>query len=233
MNKLLLTSAFALAIGASPAHAANTALILWNAADPLGFEAATGTGSADVTATNLDGVTVTLSFVSRATNPNQLTEGNINIDNTTGSVQTLNLIAGANGYLGPSTDFKLTGTIGVTSGVADLTGQYFVDGADTLNGQTESVVGTNIKTFDSGLLTGPFSFSANNTGFDHVLGPYGMAEELSLTLQPGAAIFVQGASMTAAVVPEPRTWIMLLAGFGVMAWAGLRRQRRERLAPLA
>lgn len=229
MNKLVVTAALLAAMGSAPAKAANTAIILWNSANPGGFESATGTGSAQLATSDLGGITVTLSTVNRTTGPNQLTEGNILIQNTDTTAQTLNIIAGANGYTPGNSLFKLTGTIGVTSGMADLAGSYFADGANTLNGTNETVVGVGLNSFDSGSLTGPFSFSKNFTGFDHVGSPYGMAEELSLTLQPGASIFVQGASMTAAgVVPEPRTWVMLLAGFGLLALVG--RKTKQRIA---
>lgn len=222
MKSLLMGVAGIALLAASPTSAANTALILWNTSDPGGFESATGTGSAALNSTDLDGVTITLSFVNRQVAPNRLSEGNINIDNTTGSVQTIKIIAGANNYLGPDSIFALTSTIGVTSGMADLQGAFFADGGNTLNGTNETVVGVGLNSFDSGSLTGPFSFSRNLTGFDAVGTPYGMAEELTLKLQPGAEIFVQGASMTASAVPEARTWAMLLLGFGLMTLVGRR-----------
>lgn len=233
MKRLLLASTLLAAVGASPAMAADTAIILWNTNDPGGFESATGTGSAAVATSNLDGVTITLSNVSKGTGPNELTEGNIQVTNTDSTAQTLKIIAGANGYPGPSTTFALTGTIGVTAGMADFGVQYAVDSANSLNGTSETLVGTGINSFDSGSLTGPFSFSKNLIGIDGVLGPYGMAEELTLTLQPGASVFVQGASMEAvAVVPEPSTWAMALGGFGLLGLLGWRKARTNRLATL-
>lgn len=229
MNKWLLSAAVLAALGATSAYAANTAIILWNSADPAGAESATGTGSAQVATSNLDGITITLSTVNRTTSPNQLTEGNILIKNTDATAQTLDIIAGANGYTPGASAFKLTGTIGVTTGVADLAGSFFVDGADTLNGTATSVVGVGLNSFDSGSLTGPFSFSKNLTGFDTVGAPYGMAERLELTLQPGASIFVQGESMTASAIPEPKTWVMAIAGFALLGFAGFK-SRKNRLA---
>jgi hypothetical protein len=216
---------------ASPAYAANTALIMWNAAHPGDAETATGTDSADLTSTSLDGITITLSAVNRGTNPNDLTEGNISITNTTSSVEVLKIVAGANGYTGPTSAFNLTGTLGVTLGTADLMGQFFADNTNSLNGQSESVIGTNLNSFDSTSLLGPRSFSFNGLGDDSVTGPYGLAEELTLTLQPGAQIFVQGMSMDAALVPEPSTWVMMASGFVMVALLGIKR-KRNRLATL-
>ena len=230
MKRLLLAGTILGAIGASPALAADSAIILWNTADPGGFETASGTGSAAVLGSNLDGVTISVSSVTKQTGPNDLTTDNINITNTTGSIQTIKIIAGANGYLGADSSFALTGTIGATLGGSDLVGQYFVDPTNSLNGLSETVNGTQISSFDSGALTGPQSFSFNGAGFDSVLGPFGMVEELTLTLQPGAEVFVQGASMTASAVPEPSTWAMALGGFGLLGLLGLRKRRVSRFA---
>jgi hypothetical protein len=230
MKMLLLTTALLAAVGAGPAMAADSAITIWNTTDPVGAETAIGTGSASVLGSNLDGVTVSVSSVSRGTNPNDLTEANISIANTTGSAQTLKIIAGANGYVGPSDVFKLTGAIGATLGGSDLIGQFFVDPANTLNGEALSVVGTQIGSFDSGALTGPESFSFNGFGSLAVNTPYGLAEELTLTLAPGATVFIQGMSMDASAVPEPSTWALMGVGFGVMALLGLRKRRVPRFA---
>jgi hypothetical protein len=216
---------------ALPASAANVALAMWNSGNVGDLVTQSGTGTTTVGPENLDGITVTLSFANRGTVPNSLTGANINIDNTTGSTQTLNVIFGANGYLGSAADFALSGTVLTALGTSDLMGSFFVDQANDLNGLSTSVAGTDIRNFDSGSLAGPQSFSFNGFGLDSVTGPYGMAERLTLTLAPGAEVAVQGAAMTA--VPEPKTWAMLILGFGVMALMGARKVRKDRLGALA
>jgi hypothetical protein len=226
MNKLLLITALAGAL-ATPALADNIALTMWT--NPLDIVTETGVGSVDLGPQNLDGVTVTLTTGNRLTLPNGLNEANINIDNTNKVAETLNVIVGANDYLGHNAEFKLSGTIITTGGAADLKGSYFVDASDTLNGQGTSVVGTDIRNFDSLTLSGPDSFSFNGFGTDSVIGPFGMAEVLSLTLQPGAAVGVQGVAMIS--VPEPKTWALMVVGFAVMGLAALR-NRKDRLATI-
>ena len=232
LAKTLLAGAAVVAL-AAPAMAANTAIILWNQANPGDAETATGTNQAILANTNLDGITVSFSVVNRVTNPNSITEGNINIDNTTNSVQTLRIIAGANGFFGPSAGFGLSATILTALGSSDLSGSFFVDHSNSLNGQTESVTGTDIDNFDSGSLTGPHSFSFNAIGLEEVAGTYGLAESLTLTLQPFAQIGVQSISMDAvSQVPEPSTWAMGMAGFAFLAFFGMKRARKDRLATI-
>jgi hypothetical protein len=225
MNKLLAATALAV-LFAAPAYAANIALTMWT--NPSDIVTETGLGSVDVGPQNLDGVTVTLTTGNRLANPNGLNEANINIDNTNKVAETLNIIVGANGYEPKGDEFKLSGTIITTGGSAELQGSYFVDGLDTLNGQSTSVTGADIRNFDSLTLTGPDSFSFNGFGADSVLGPFGLAERLTLTLQPGAAVGVQGVAMIA--VPEPKTWALSLIGFGLLGAMSFRRARQTRYA---
>ena len=227
MKKLLLTTALLGAVGLSPALAADTAIIMWT--DGSDAVTATGTGSVDLGPQNLDGVGVTLTFGNKGTNPNELNEANILISNTTSAEQTLRIILGANGFSGPSDAFKLSGAINLDSGKADLVTQYYVDASNSLNGKTTGVTGLEVGAFDSGALTGNQAFSFNGFGFDSVLGPYGMAEGLTLTLQPGASVGIQGVSME-TTIPEPSTWAMGIAGFGLLALLGLHKRRVPRFA---
>lgn len=224
MKAILLAGTILAAI--SPAMASNVAITMWT--DGSDAETAIGTGVAALTTSNLDGVTITASSSKRTTSPNDLTVSNFNIDNTTDAFQTLIVVGGANGFLGNSTLFKLTGTIGVTTGSAELVGSFFTDNSNSLNGQsTGPIAGTDIRDFDSGLLgnTDSFALPLNTFALGSVTGPYGFAERMTLTLAPGADIFVQGVSIEAAnAVPEPKTWVLSLLGFGLLGMVGLRRR---------
>ena len=156
MKRLFLTTALLAAVGASPAMC--LALVLWNGANPGDAETASGNDAAALIGSSLDGITISVSAASRATDPNGLSEGNITITNTTNTVQVLHIVAGANGFAGPSSDFNLTGTIGVDSGSATLGGSFFADNANTLNGTAAGSVCAGHRGLLS-LLTGPKSFS--------------------------------------------------------------------------
>ena len=171
--------------------------------------------------------------MNRETNPNGITENNVNIINTTSTVQVLRIIAGANGFLGATGGFGLSATILTALGTSDLSGSFFADPTNSLNGQGFVVNGVTLGSFDSGVLNGPHSFSFNGFAPDILTNPYGMAESLTLTLQPGAIIGVQSISMDAvSQVPEPSTWAMGLAGFAFLAFFGMKKARTDRLASI-
>ena len=222
--KTLALAAALLASTAVPALAANTALAIFTDGSDITIDS--GAGFASIGPENLDGVTISLSFAARGTSPvNQLSEGNINIDNTTTTTQTLHILAGANGFLGPDGKFALSSTVINTGGTSDFSGSFFVDQNNVLNGLDTFPTGVDIANFDSGSLGVPQSFSFNGVGFDNVTTPYGMSEVLTLSLSPGASVAVQGISMEASAVPEPSTWAMLAIGFGFMAWGALTRKK--------
>lgn len=229
MRNVLLAATAACALAASSgAHASNIAFTLENGASSSNI----GTDNVSIGPVTLGGVSVTLSTGSRTTLPNGLQEQNINIDNLTSSVQTLYMLIGANDYLGSAGEFKLSGTIivqAVTGHVssADVTGSYFVSPTNFLNGDNSIAPGgTDIRNFDSLALIGPGSFSFNGLGADKVSGPYGLAESLTLTLQPFSEVGVQGIGMTA--IPELPSWAMGLGGFGLLGLLTSRRQRGQR-----
>ena len=225
MKRVLLAGTILAAVS-SPALADNVALFLWNG---LATDNGAATGTITLSSSSLNGIDITTSKGIRVTGPNGLGEANFGVTNTTNTVETLNILVGANGFSPNAGEFKLTGTIFNLVGSSDMVASYYVDSTNSLNGLTEAITGTGINGFDSGLLSGVDSFSFNGKGFDSVGAPYGLAERLTITLQPGAQIAVDGVGMTS--VPEPNQWVMLLSGFGLMAALGVKR-RKDRLASI-
>jgi hypothetical protein len=230
---LLAAAALALAF-AAPAHAQNTAITIWNTANPGGAETDTATNIATVGPANLSGVTVETSIGTRVTSSfNEINGAQILLTNTTGSSQTIEIAVGAINYLGVDDRYHQSATINLQQGTADLAGSFFVDALDRFGGTSVSNAsfGVNNFSFDSMTLDGPFAFSKNNLAIGPLSGPlYSMGETLKLTLSAGAVVGVQGISMTAAPVPEPRTWIMALLGFGLLGIIGARKAREGRFA---
>ena len=233
MNKLLILTALAsaVALSAGAASAANTAIILWNGANPGDAETATGNNSADLFSTNLDGITITASTVNLEANPDGMTEGNIQITNTSNVAQTLHIIAGVNGFDNPTKGFNLSATILASIGQSTLFGSFYSNADNHLNGTALGVSAGSLDLgdFNSGLLSGPFSYSFNSSALDAISGPYGLTESLTLNLAAGASIGVQSISMDATgAAPELSTWAMATIGFGLVGIVGLRSRKGER-----
>jgi hypothetical protein len=85
--------------------------------------------------------------------------------------------------------------------------------------------GTNLFTTGETVTSAPTSFSGTKDSLFSALGPFSMAEGASLTLLPGASVTGFNESMAAQVIPEPRTWAMMLIGFGLMAFGAFRHRR--------
>ena len=226
MKKLLLAGTILAAIGAVPARADNVALFMWNG---LATDNGSSSGSITLSSSSLGDITITKSKATRLTNPNGLGEANIDVENSsTTQTETLNILAGANGFSSKADEFKLTGAIFNLVGKSTMSASYFVDSTNSLNGLSEIVTGTDIKNWSSPLLTGVDSFAFNGKGFDSVGAPYGLAERLTITLEPGTSIAIDGIGMTA--VPELPIWAMLLPGFGLLGLVGLKRGKQSRFA---
>lgn len=234
MKRLALAAALLIAAPITPALAQNTAISIWNTANPGGLETAIGTSIATLGPASLGGVTIETSIGTRVTSPfNEVNGAQILLVNTTGSSQTVELSVGADNFIGVDNRYHQSATINLQSGTADLMGSYFVDPLNALGGTTASnPPGVNNFSFDSGSLTGPQAISENHFANFPSSGPlYSMGETLTLTLGAGAIVGVQGISMTSAPIPEAPTWAMMLGGFGLLAGvAYARRRKAPRLA---
>ena len=101
MKRLLMATALA-SVFAGPAMAANTALTLWNDSNPAGAETAISTDTAILSGSSLGGITIQTSGAQAVHHAEQLADRKqLFVTNTTGTVQTLDIIAGANGYPWP------------------------------------------------------------------------------------------------------------------------------------
>ena len=74
----------------------------------------------------------------------------------------------------------------------------------------------------------PDSFSGSRTDPFFADSPFSMTEGARLNLIAGGSVTGFNQSEISGV-PEPGTWALLGAGFGLMALLGLKRSRKERL----
>jgi PEP-CTERM motif len=106
-----------------------------------------------------------------------------------------------------------------SGGTVSLAG--YVDGADTPFGMA-----TPIGSRGPSSLASPIDYTLE--GSADLTTPYSITEVLTIT-STGKGSFSFDASLAAAPVPEASTWAMMLAGFGALGFAAMRRSRRQRV----
>jgi hypothetical protein len=162
---------------------------------------------------------------------NSLQLSSSSITNETGAPLTIKLLASDTNFLAPVSFIRnsasLTFNDAVGSGQSFL--QFWADHADTQGANPTNTPGTLLETVFGTPLTNPDSFSGSNlAGFVNG-APFSMTEGASLALIGGGSITGFNQSMTSGV-PEPSTWAMLIAGFGLLSLVGWR--KRPRVATL-
>ena len=142
---------------------------------------------------------------------------------------TISLVAGDTGFL-PRTTFinssaPVTFNNAVGSGLSTL--QFFADPANVQGANPTNTPGALLESVSGTPLTDPDSFSgSSSTPFD-ASSPFSMTESARLALRGSGSITGFNQAMESGV-PEPSTWALLGAGFGLMALLGLKR-RKDRL----
>ncbi len=146
----------------------------------------------------------------------------------------IKLLASDTDFLAPVSFIRnsasLTFNDAVGSGQSML--QFWADHANTQGANPTNTPGSLLETVFGTPLTNPDSFSGSNlAGFINGV-PFSMTEGASLNLIGGGSITGFNQSMTSGV-PEPKTWAMLIAGFGLMGLMGWRKSRKARLSEFA
>jgi hypothetical protein len=162
--------------------------------------------------------------------PDTLSDSNLTITNTSGTTQTLTFAVGDTGFLAPvnsigeagsGTILNSVGTSGSLSFHADTAN---TQGADTATDTPGPLLFNPSATFTSN----PFAFNGNHTDPFSALSPFSMTLDYTFTIAPGGSIVGLESSMTAlSAIPEPKTWVMLFAGFGLMAGLGWVKARKS------
>lgn len=164
-------------------------------------------------------------------NPNTLELSSSNIVNESGAPITITLVASDTSFIAPVTGIFESGSLtfnnAVGSGPSSVS--FFADAANTQGANPLNTPGTPLDTVSGTPLTNPDSFSGSKLTPFSASGPFSMTESASLALVAGGSITGFNQSEQSSAIPEPRTWVMLVLGFGLMAFAGAK-SRKARLA---
>lgn len=237
MNKLLMLGVAASALAVARPANATLQLAFANGASSL--------FCADGTACDLAGPTKNLLILDQqigafhvegtfaVSGTDQLSESNLTITNTSGARSTLDFSVGDTGFAVPVNEISMSGAGTFESSLTGFGSLSFH--ADPTNTQGAAFAGDNpgVELFNPTLFItkDPQSFSGDDIHAAFTaLSPFSMTEDFSVTLPAGGSVVGLESAMTAGVIPEPRTWAMMLLGFGMLAIVGLRRRKSERLA---
>jgi hypothetical protein len=239
-NRLLLTTALLAALGAAPAHATlqiafSDGSTVVTCADGQACDLAGPSNNIIILNTTVGGfhiIGTVAASVSGAGEDNLQFSTSL-ISNTGPTEGALRIVVGDTNFVGPVNGIResasLTFNDALGSGPSTL--GFF---ADPANGQPAgiglSTPGATLFQDSGSPTTNPFSFAGSNLSPFSAEGPFSMAEAATLGLRAGASITGFNESMETAAIPEPRTWAMLILGFGLMAFMGVKRRVRDRLA---
>jgi hypothetical protein len=233
MKNFLLAGVFALAFGASPAHATLQLSIgaggsVFTCSDgQLSCDQSGGANNLLTVDTTIGGAFVQLTLTqSTFGKVNELQLSSSNIENLTGAPITVTLLASDTGFDSPVRFVQNSGSLTFNSnvGAPNSTLSFF---ADTLNRQganPTNTPGTLLETVMGHALTDPDSFSGSRLAAFDAGSPFSMTEGAALVLRSGGSVTGFNQAMETGV-PEPRTWAMLAIGFGLMAFVGVKRKR--------
>lgn len=231
MKSLLLGAALIAAIGATPAHAVLTVSLQsggvnFTCSDGQACDLAGPSSEVLILDETINGVNVEGTFSASSRSPDTLTLSNLSIRNTAGALRSITIAASDTDYVTPVSFISTSGSATFTNNVLGTGTLNFY--ADHANGQG---AGDPIAT--PGVLLFGVSFTATHNP-DSVAGtrtdpffaasPFSMTETAAFTIRSGGSITGFDSSAVSGV-PEASTWVMLVAGFGLLGLVGFRRQR--------
>jgi hypothetical protein len=238
MNRGFLTAAMFAALGATSADARLQVSITANGATFSCFDGQLSCDNSPV-ADNLltintvvGGAFVQLTLAQSTFGAlNDLQLSSSNIINETGAPITVGLFASDTNFVPPTKRVTESGSLtfnsAVGSGLSTLS--FFADPANTQGANPTNTPGIPLLSTSAAPATNPDSFSGTTTTGFIANSPFSMTESASLNLIGGASVTGFDQSMQ-TVVPEASTWSMLIAGFGLLGFLGVRKSRKSRFA---
>jgi hypothetical protein len=162
---------------------------------------------------------------------NQLQLSSSNIVNNGSTPVTVTLLASDTDFVGPVHAINNSGslTFNQNIGAPDSTLKFWADAANLQGANPLNTPGTLLESVSGHAVTDPDSFAGSKIAAFDAAGPYSMTEGAALILRSGGSITGFNQAMESTAIPEPKTWAMLGLGFGLMAFLGARRGRKNRL----
>jgi hypothetical protein len=162
---------------------------------------------------------------------NVLQLSSANIENNGGVPGTLTFVASDTNFVSPvnSIEEAASLTFNDAVGSAASTLKFWADPLNTQGANPNNTPGPLLFSVSGTPVTNPDSFSGSHDSPFDAFAPFSMTEGAALNLVAGGSITGFNESETSSAIPEPRTWAMMLAGFGLLAFMGYKRGRKERL----
>jgi hypothetical protein len=199
----------------------------------LGCDQSGGANNLVVVDTTIGGAFVQLTLTQSTFGKlNELQLSSSNIDNLTATPLTVTLLASDTNFVSPVSFINNSGSLTFNSnvGATDSTLKFFADPANGQGANPTNTPGTLLESVSGHAVTNPDSFSGSKIAVFDASAPFSMTEGASLVLRADGSVTGFNQSMQSGV-PEPKTWAMMIIGFGLMALIGYR--RRNRLAEFA
>ena len=164
----------------------------------------------------------------------QISFSNLTIANTGATTGHLSMVTSDTSFAGPVAFIRESGSLTFNDGIGSplSTIAFF---ADKANGQGAGggllTPGTELFHVSGTPTHDPDSFSGSALDPFFSTAPFSMTEAATLGMVGGSSVTGFNQAMEAGV-PEPSTWAMLVAGFGLLGLFGLKKARTERLSAI-
>ena len=159
--------------------------------------------------------------------PNLLTLSSSNIENLSGAPIAITLLASDTGFVAPVSFIKESSSLTFNDAVGSpaSTEKFWADPANVQGANPSNTPGTLLFTATGTPIQNPDSFDGTHVSAFGAGSPFSMTEGAQLNLISGGSVTGFSQNMQSGV-PEPSTWAMLIAGFGLLSLVSWRKRPR-------